>query len=147
VQVLITNLDANEFNTEEISTLYKMRWGIETAFDTLKNKLTIENFTGTKPVLIEQDVYTSIYICNLASDLIADAQVSFDVSKIEELDDNSDVNPKKYPMSANILDIALPSVYTIHFYRLIKYFRLYHAFLHTKIDRQEKEHYQSPNQL
>ena len=87
VQVLITNLDADEFNTEEISTLYKMRWGIETAFDTLKNKLTIENFTGTKPVLIEQDIYASIYICNLASDLIADAQVAFDASEKQESDD------------------------------------------------------------
>jgi len=58
VQVLVTNLDSNEFDTEEISALYKMRWGIETAFDTLKNKLAIENFTGTKPVL-----YRTRYLC------------------------------------------------------------------------------------
>ena len=101
VQVLITNLDSNEFDTEEISALYKMRWGIETAFDTLKNKLTIENFTGTKPILIEQDIYASIYICNLASALIADTQAAFDASEIQQSGDSSPANPKKHPMAIN----------------------------------------------
>ena len=101
VQVLVTNLDSNEFDTEELSALYKMRWGIETAFDTLKNKLAIENFIGTKPVLIEQDIYASIYICNLASDLIADAQVALDDSETQRLADNSSANPKKHPMAIN----------------------------------------------
>jgi hypothetical protein len=101
VQVLITNLDSNGFDTDEISALYKMRWGIETAFDTLKNKLMIENFTGTKPVLIEQDIYASIYVCNLASDLIADAQAAIDASEIQQADDKSSPNAKKHPMAIN----------------------------------------------
>lgn len=74
VECLATNLPESEFSTDEITSLYPYRWGIETAFDSLKNKLSIENFTGTTPVMIEQDIFASIYICNLASDMIADAQ-------------------------------------------------------------------------
>jgi len=74
VECLATNLSESEFSTDEITALYPYRWGIETAFDTLKNKLSIENFTGTAPIMIEQDIFASIYVCNLASDKIADAE-------------------------------------------------------------------------
>ena len=74
VECLATNLPESEFSTDEITGLYPYRWGIETAFDTLKNKLSIENFTGTTPIMIEQDIFASIYVCNLASDMIADAE-------------------------------------------------------------------------
>jgi hypothetical protein len=74
VECLATNLPESEFSTVEITSLYPYRWGIETAFDTLKNKLSIENFTGTAPIMIEQDIFASIYVCNLASDMIADAE-------------------------------------------------------------------------
>ena len=73
---LATNLSEEEFSTEEIGQVYQMRWGIETAFDMLKNNLQIENFTGTKPVLIEQDIYACVYLCNLAQDMIADAEAT-----------------------------------------------------------------------
>ena len=39
-----------------------MRWEIETAYETLKSWLQIENFTGTKPILLLQDIYSN-YIC------------------------------------------------------------------------------------
>jgi hypothetical protein len=73
---LATNLSDKEFGTEEIGRIYQMRWGIETVFDMLKNNLEIENFTGTKPILIEQDIYACIYLCNLAQDMIADAEAN-----------------------------------------------------------------------
>jgi hypothetical protein len=95
IECLVTNLPAREFDTQEICTLYKFRWGIETAFDTLKNKLALENFTGTKPILIEQDIYSSIYICNLASDMIADAEAEMIASP------STEHNASKYPMAVN----------------------------------------------
>ena len=76
-----TNLHESEFSTEDVGQIYLLRWGIETVFDMLKNQLEIENFTGTKPVLIEQDIYACIYLCNLAQDMIADAQLILDSSK------------------------------------------------------------------
>jgi hypothetical protein len=90
--VLATNLDPMEFDTSDIAHIYSMRWGIETAFDMLKNNLQIENFTGTKPTLIEQDIFASIYLCNLVQDMIADAEtVNASLGKA----------PGKYPMSIN----------------------------------------------
>ena len=48
--------------------------GIETAYEILKDRLQIENFTGTKPILLQQDIYSTIYISNLAEDIIRDAE-------------------------------------------------------------------------
>ena len=73
LEYLATNLPMSEFTTEEIGEVYRMRWNIETAYDMLKNNLELENFTGTKPTLIEQDIYSCVYLCNLAQDMIADA--------------------------------------------------------------------------
>ena len=53
-------------------------WGIETAYETLKDRLQMENFTGTKPVLLLQDIYSTIYISNLAEDIIRDAETELD---------------------------------------------------------------------
>ena len=69
LEVLATNLSQTEFHTEEIKELYHMRWGIETAYETLKSRLQLENFTGTKPILLLQDIYSTIYLSNLAEDI------------------------------------------------------------------------------
>lgn len=89
---LATNLSKEEFGTEEIGQIYQMRWGVETVFDMLKNNLQIENFTGTKPILIEQDIYACIYLCNLAQDMIADAEAN---NKLK------DTPPYKHEMAVN----------------------------------------------
>jgi len=75
-----TNLDESEFDADDIARVYALRWGVETAFDILKNHLQMENFTGTKPVLIEQDIFACVYLCNLVQDMIADAQANLDSS-------------------------------------------------------------------
>ncbi len=77
-EYLATNLTPEEFSTEEIGELYSMRWEIETAFDDLKNKLSIENFTGTKPILLEQDIFATIYLCNIMNDILLEAQMELD---------------------------------------------------------------------
>jgi len=78
--IVATNLDESVFSTEDITYIYSLRWGVETAFDTLKNNLEIENFTGTMAALIEQDIFACVYLCNILQDMIADAQTSFDLS-------------------------------------------------------------------
>ena len=77
IEVLATNLP-EEFTTDEIKELYHLRWGIETAYETLKSRLQIENFTGTKAILLEQDIYSTIYVSNLAEDIIRDAEAELD---------------------------------------------------------------------
>ena len=90
--VVATNLSESEFSTEDIVHIYSLRWGVETAFDTLKNNLEIENFTGTMSVLIEQDIFACVYLCNILQDMIADAQACFD---------SSDKPPGKHKMAIN----------------------------------------------
>jgi len=77
-EYLATNLIPEEFSTKEMGELYSMRWEIETVFDDLKNKLSIENFTGTKPILLEQDIFATIYLCNIMNDIMLEAQIELD---------------------------------------------------------------------
>ena len=34
----------------------------------------MENFTGTKPILLEQDIYSTIYVSNIAEDIARDIE-------------------------------------------------------------------------
>lgn len=77
-EYLATNLTQEEFSTIEVYELYSMRWEVETVYDDLKNKLAIENFTGTKPVLLEQDIYATVYLCNIMNDIILEAQMELE---------------------------------------------------------------------
>ena len=46
--VVIANLPETKFKTEEFKQLYHLRWGIETNYNTMKNSLNIENYTGKR---------------------------------------------------------------------------------------------------
>ncbi len=59
-EILLTNLPNDTFTTSRFSELYHLRWGIEPAFETLKSRLQLENFTGTKIPLILQDIFSTI---------------------------------------------------------------------------------------
>lgn len=75
IEVLATNLSREEFSQEDIGKLYGLRWGIETAYDTLKNRFMLDNFTGKKPIIIEQDILSTIYLYNLTHDMLRDAEI------------------------------------------------------------------------
>lgn len=78
IECFATNLPEDEFDAKDIKYLYHLRWEIETAFDFLKNRLHIENFTGTKPIIIEQDIYAAVYLSNIIQDMCMEAQMEFD---------------------------------------------------------------------
>ena len=73
-EVLATNLPREKFPAECFGEIYHLRWRIETAYQTLKDRLQMENFTGTKPVLLEQDIYSTIYVSNIAEDIARDIE-------------------------------------------------------------------------
>lgn len=73
-EVLATNLPRDKFPAECFGEIYHLRWRIETAYQTLKDRLQMENFTGTKPVLLEQDIYSTIYVSNIAEDIARDIE-------------------------------------------------------------------------
>ena len=92
MEYLATNLPMEEFNTSEIVYLYKLRWEIETAYDVLKNKLFIENFTGTKPIMIEQDIYATVYLCNVMHDILLDAKLEFNIKNHQKYKYKMEIN-------------------------------------------------------
>ena len=73
-EILATNLSQEQFSTDCFGELYHLRWRIETAFQVLKDRLQMENFTGTKPLLLEQDIYSTIYVSNIAEDVARDIE-------------------------------------------------------------------------
>jgi hypothetical protein len=73
-EILITNLPNEKLTLDEAKGLYFKRWGIETRFDTLKNRLELENFSGEKPLIIEQDFYATQFVSNMAAIFKHDAE-------------------------------------------------------------------------
>lgn len=76
---LITNLESDFASTDELKEIYHERWGIETVFRFLKSKLQLENITSSKPVLIMQDIYASVFVANLTFDLVECAKEEADL--------------------------------------------------------------------
>jgi hypothetical protein len=67
-EILVTNLcDKQCYPTVLFKQIYFMRWGIETNYDTQKNILQLESFSGHKAETILQDYYANIFVANLQS--------------------------------------------------------------------------------
>jgi len=74
-EVLVTTLlDEIQFPTAVFKALYQLRWGIETFYDILKNRLNLENFTGKTPLSVQQDFHATLYLTGLESILTQKAQ-------------------------------------------------------------------------
>ena len=65
IVLLLTNLPQNIMSTEDICEIYHQRWGIETNYNTLKNRHYIENYTGKRRITIEQDIYSKFLRYNI----------------------------------------------------------------------------------
>lgn len=63
---MATNLFDASISLDDFKWAYRKRWGIETKYNDVKNKLEIENFTGYSPVAILQDFYATMFLANLA---------------------------------------------------------------------------------
>ena len=75
-EVLVTNIYDEKITTIEFKELYFFRWGVESKYKELKSNIKIEEFSGTKPIAIEQDFYTSIYLSMIASLIKKDADAA-----------------------------------------------------------------------
>jgi hypothetical protein len=76
--ILATNLDRKEFGVSGIAEIYRMRWGVETAFGAMKCGLQAENISAQKPQLIRQDIFATVYLFNLAFDLANEVERDLD---------------------------------------------------------------------
>jgi len=85
-EVLITNLSKTAFHHSEFKELYRLRWGIETKYNTLKNKLDTETFSGKTVVSILQDFYATLYLSNVVSAIKSETdELIADETKIKNL--------------------------------------------------------------
>ena len=122
-EYLITNLYDSDISLEDFRYLYRQRWGIETKYDDIKNKLEVENFTGYTPDAILQDFYASLFLANLAGAL------EFDLHEEIEASHSDPENKYKYRMNRNavISELKRTVVEMIVTRSKIKKARLFHT--------------------
>ena len=80
-EILITNLEEEEFGREEIGKLYFRRWNIELAYNIAKNKLELQNFSGQSKIVVEQEFYGQMLMLNIAEDFRKDANEGIEKKK------------------------------------------------------------------
>ena len=95
--MLVTNLLDEDLSLDDFKKLYFRRWGIETKFNELKNRLEIQNFSGETVTAIEQDFYASIFLSNMAALAKHDANEA-----ITERNKDKDLK-YEYKVNTNIL--------------------------------------------
>ncbi len=94
VEVLVTSLiDPKTYPRQMFKALYNRRWGIETYYGTIYGRLNLENFSGLTPEAVYQDFHSTIFISNIESVIIEDAQ--------EQLDQKQETNENTYPQQVN----------------------------------------------
>lgn len=94
VEVLLTSLlDTQKYPKEEFKWLYHQRWGIETYFHRLKNKLEIEKFSSPRILSIMQDFYGIVLLSTIESILSKEAD--------QELSRESKEKDRKYEYKVN----------------------------------------------
>jgi len=91
IEVLATNLWQEEYSVSDFKDLYFKRWQIETNIGLQKNILQLESFSGLTVQSVLQDFFATVFITNLHSILIKNAQQTIDNEK----------TPRKYPLKVN----------------------------------------------
>ncbi len=74
-EVLITNLDRNEFPVSRMKEMYHKRWDIETSFRELKYALGCVNFHSKKDDFIKMELFAHLIMFNAVSRNIAQVNV------------------------------------------------------------------------
>ena len=84
-EILATSLiDQKEYPTEDFKELYNKRWRVETFFDKLKNRLSVENFTGKTAESVKQDFYSTICISNVETIMTEDIDEKLENRKVNK---------------------------------------------------------------
>ena len=95
VEILMTSLlDSNPYPTNQFKELYFKRWGVETFYDELKNKLRIEHFSGYSNQSILQDFKAALFVSNVQTLIISELE--------EELKESNLGKKYDYKINTNI---------------------------------------------
>lgn len=72
VETLATNLYEAGITSDMFRTLYFLRWGVESKYYEFKERIQLEEFSGSHPTAIRQDFYISVFLSNVVSILKSD---------------------------------------------------------------------------
>lgn len=72
------NLMPEQMTAANFPDLYRLRWGVESKYRELKNRLEVEAFNSVKPISIQQVFCVAMYLSNLAAiiKLEADSKIA-----------------------------------------------------------------------
>ena len=94
IEYLMTNLEMDEVQYNEMKNLYFKRWNIEKSFEILKNKLQIENIGARTENGVKQEFYACILLYNFLEDI--KNQMNNDIA-------NNSNNKYQYKVNMNVL--------------------------------------------
>lgn len=95
VEILMTSLlDCSKYPTGIFQKLYFKRWGVETFYDELKNKLKVEHFSGYSNQSIQQDFYAALFVSNVQTLIVSELE--------DEMPINNDRNKYSYKVNTNL---------------------------------------------
>ena len=66
-EILLTNIAETEMSDDELAALYTRRWGVETKYLELKDRLQINKLSGESINTVLQDIYATMYVSNLVA--------------------------------------------------------------------------------
>ncbi len=74
IETIMTNLDDQEFTSDDINYIYQKRWGIETSYAHLKESMMITNISSSKDTIIKQEVYSQMMVYNIMQSIVNDIE-------------------------------------------------------------------------
>lgn len=83
-EILLTNLDKNEFSAQNLKELYAKRWGIETSFRFLKYSVGLLNFHSQKADFVKQEFFCALIMYNFVQAVKNVLEHKFSVKKSEK---------------------------------------------------------------
>ena len=75
IEILMTSLfNSKAYPTSLFKQLYFKRWGVETFYDQVKNKLKIEHFSGYSNQSIQQDFKAAFFVSNVQTLIVSELE-------------------------------------------------------------------------
>jgi len=84
-ETLLTSLNQKQLPAAKAAEIYFKRWAVEGAFDVLKSRLQLENFSGKTKTTVLQDFWATLYIGNF---VFATAACSDEIIHKEDIGKN-----------------------------------------------------------
>ncbi len=121
IEILATNLfDNQKFPTREFKKLYGKRWGVETAFDEIKNQLKLPVFSGYKSQIVLQDLWPVFIFYNIRAMFLAQAEHDLDKEKKDhQINRNTAVTIIRNSWTSLLLK-PLQNKFLEHLFQLLK---------------------------